>query len=424
MWDRTGVLASVTAHPGKSPCLSQAAPYSPARHHALDYSGPRWAWWRSGLLLMVDGIGGQSKTPHRRTIVRAMSGLFTIRSYVLLMIAAIILPMMALVAILAWHYGAAGRRTIEAERLGVANNLMHLIDRELEANEAFLTGVAASLAGPRIPEAVAAGAMTNGLDVLVVHDRSGRQVFATPAGADVAASASALDVGEVTASRKAVVSGFVAGGGSLKPGLVFVSVPVLVDGQVAYVLSGGLMLQRLQALFAETGLHDGWMAGIVDRQGTILARTLRPELYVGGSAQKATVDIARGKQMSGLFDVVSRDGIDVKNSFRRSAISGWTAVVAVPASVVNAPLHRTALSMAAIGLALALLSLFLGALVAGRISRAVRQLGTASAAFAGGHAAPLPATKLTELRDVAQAMEVAAERARHREAMSQALRER
>jgi len=117
--------------------------------------------------------------------------------------------------------------------------------------------------------------------------------------------------------------------------------------------------------------------------------------------------------------------VDVKNSFQRSAVSGWTAAVAVPASVVNAPLHRTALSMAAVGLALTLLSLFLGSLVAGRISRAVQQLGMASAAFASSHAVPLPTSMLTELQDVAQAMEVSAERAKRREAMSrEALRER
>jgi hypothetical protein len=354
-----------------------------------------------------------------------MSGLFTIRSYLLLMIAAIILPMMALVAILAWDFGAAGRRTIEAERLDVANNLMHLMNREIQANEGFLAGVAASLAGPRMPEAVVISATANGFSTLVVHDRAGRQVFAAPAVTDITASVGVLGIDEVIASRRTVVSGFVAGGGSLKPGLFFVSVPVLVDGKVAYVLSGGMMLQRLQTLFAEAGLHEGWTAGIVDRQGIILARTLRPELYVGGYAQKTMVDVARGKQTTGLFDIVSRDGVDVKNSFRRAAVSGWTATVAVPASVVNAPLHRTALSMAAIGLALTLLSLFLGSLVAGRISRAVQQLGMASAAFASGHAVPLPTSMLTELQDVAQAMEASAERAKRREAMSrEALRER
>ena len=94
-----------------------------------------------------------------------MSGLFTIRSYLLLMIAAIILPMMTLVAILAWDYGAAGRRTIEAERLDVVNNLMHLMDRDIQANEGFLAGVAASLAGPRIPETVVTSAMASGFSM-------------------------------------------------------------------------------------------------------------------------------------------------------------------------------------------------------------------------------------------------------------------
>jgi HAMP domain-containing protein len=93
--------------------------------------------------------------------------------------------------------------------------------------------------------------------------------------------------------------------------------------------------------------------------------------------------------------------------------------------VVNAPLYRTALSMAAVGLALTLLSLILGWMVANRISRAVQQLGAAAAAFASGHAVPLPTSMLTELQDVKQAMEVSAARARAREAMArEALRQR
>ena len=130
------------------------------------------------------------------------------------------------------------------------------------------------------------------------------------------------------------------------------------------------------------------------------------------------VEVARGGRTAGLFDVVSRDGVDVKNAFRRSAVSGWTASVAVAAAVVDAPLHRTAVIMAAIGLALTLVSLLLGSLVASRISRAVQQLGMASAAFASGHAVPLPTSMLTELQDVAEVLEVAAERARRREAMA------
>jgi hypothetical protein len=301
---------------------------------------------------------------------------------------------------------------------------MHLMDREVQATTGFLDGLATSLAqrpsDPRFAENVVASARANGFAALAVHDRAGRLLFLGPAtiGAGLV-SADALGVPEVFAGGKVFVSDFVAGGEGLKPGLFFVSVPVLVDGQVALVLSGGVPVQRLQSLLAEAGLREGWPAAIVDRQGAILARRFRPDLYVGGPAQKPMVEIVRAGGSAGLFDVATRDdGVAVKNAFRRSAISGWMAVVAVPASVINAPLYRSALGMAAIGLALALLSLFLGALVARRISRAVQQLGVASAAFASGFAAPLPTSRLTELQDVATAMRVSAERAKRRQAMS------
>ncbi len=359
--------------------------------------------------------------PEPLPVGKVAAGLFTIRSYLLLLIAAVIVPMMVLVAILAWDYGTAGRRTIEAQRLDAANNLKHLMDGEIQATAGFLNGLATSLAhhpaDPRIAENAIAAARSYGFAALVVHDRSGRQLFVAPT--TVAAgltAASELGVAEVVAGGKPVVSDLVVDAGELKPGLFFVSVPVLVDGRVALVLSGGLSPQRLQPLLAEAGLDSGWRAAIVDRKGVILARRDRPDLYVGASAQTSMVEIARGSQSAGLFDVVSRDGVEVKNSFVRSGFSGWTAAVAVAASVVDAPLHRTALTMAAVGLALTLVSLLLGSLVAGRISRAVQQLGVASAAFASGHAVPLPTSMLTELQDVAQAMKVSAERAKRREA--------
>jgi hypothetical protein len=63
-------------------------------------------------------------------------------------------------------------------------------------------------------------------------------------------------------------------------------------------------------------------------------------------------------------------------------------------------------------------------MVAFRISRAVQQLGVASAAFASGHAVPLPTSMLTELQDVATAMQVSADRAKRRAARArEALRE-
>ena len=125
---------------------------------------------------------------------------------------------------------------------------------------------------------------------------------------------------------------------------------------------------------------------------------------MSGSWPRAMVDAALSQQ-SGLFDVVSRDGIEVKNSFQRSALTGWTAGVAVPASVVNAPLLTTALILTAVGLCFTLLALLLASLVAGRITRAVYQIGQAVVAYASGDVVPLPTKTLAELRDVLRVIE-------------------
>ena len=75
--------------------------------------------------------------------------------------------------------------------------------------------------------------------------------FSAPASTDVAsAAAPGLGVEQVVATGKPLVSDLVRGGG-FKPGLIFVSVPIMVDGKVAFVSSGGVRPQRLQGILAE-----------------------------------------------------------------------------------------------------------------------------------------------------------------------------
>jgi hypothetical protein len=69
---------------------------------------------------------------------------FSIRTHLLRLIAAVILPMLVLAGVLAWYYGSAARQTIEAERLDVANNLANLLDREIGALGGFLNGLSIS----------------------------------------------------------------------------------------------------------------------------------------------------------------------------------------------------------------------------------------------------------------------------------------
>lgn len=367
-----------------------------------------WAnWGAPAVTVGVMPMSSETYLPPRSG--GATYGFFSIRSYLLLLIAAILVPMLVLAAVLAWQYAAAARRTIEAQRLDVANNLTNLVDREIGAMAGFLSGFSISprfQAGePIIVQRVTSVARERGFQMLAVYDRAGQLVFASPADDKaLAASAERAGVAEVVGGRKIFVSDLQVSA-TAKPGLFFISVPVIIDGRVALVLSGGVEPQRLQGLFAEAGLRDEWSAGITDRTGVIVARSRQPEVYVGHPAQQPMIAAALGSQSSGLFDVVSRDGIEVKNSFQRSALTGWTAGVAVPASVVNAPLWTTAIILIAVGLCFTLLSLLLASLVASRITRAVHQIGQAVVAFATGDVVPLPTKTLAELRDVLRVIE-------------------
>ena len=139
----------------------------------------------------------------------------------------------------------------------------------------------------------------------------------------------------------------------------------------------------------------------------MLARSQRPEAFVGQLAQAPMVQASAGDATSGLFDDVSRDGIDMKNAFEHDPEIGRTVGVAVPAAVVNAPLWKTALTMAAIGLGFILLSVPLGSLVASRIAYGVHQLGHAAVGLASGDVVPLAVSPTAQISDVSYALKSA-----------------
>ena len=342
------------------------------------------------------------------------SGGRSLSGYMMLLIAAIMLPMLALVAMLAVDYGSAARRTIEAQRLDVASNIKILIDREIDQTAGFLDGIsnAPGLRGDSTEfiEKVTSVARDRGYHSLAVYDLEGRPTLASK---DLGPPLSAASVGlaEIRAGARVFVSNLLARPGE-KPGFYYVSVPIVGDGAVVAMLTAGLPPQRLQRLLFEAGLREGWSAGIADREGILLARSRLPERYVGGAAQEPMMAAARSGRTEGLFDVVDRDGINVKNAFERSATSGWVAGVAVPAVIVDAPLWHTALIMMVVGCVLTLVSLLLAFMVASHLSRAIRRLGIAAVAIASGDVVRMPATHIAELRDVSRSIEVTGAMAR------------
>ena len=337
----------------------------------------------------------------------------SIKTHLLLLIAGVAIPMLLLVAILAWDYSSVARRTIEASRRDAVDDLVNLLDREIQTTAEFLNGLAVypriQTGDPDIVPKLASVAIEHGIQVMGLFDLEGHLVFNSAAtNSPTFPSAEQVGVPEVAGGQKIFVSDLVSDTAA-KTGFLYISVPCLLDGKVAFVLVGGISPSRLQGLFAQAGLHENWVGAIVDRQGILIARSLKFETYVGRHAKAGVVAAARGTERSGLFENTSQEGILMENAFHR-AKNGWMAFVAVPESVLHAPLWRTALTMTIIGLVLTVVGLTVGALIARRISREIHQLGYASVAFAAGDKVRLPTSTIAELQDMSRSLEMTSAR--------------
>ena len=270
----------------------------------------------------------------------------SIRTRLIWLIAVSVLPLLALSGWLAASRAEAERQGIEARRFDLVNNLTFLIEREISHIEGVLLGLSTSpelgsgdfATFRRQAETVVASAE---LGVIAVLDKTGQQLVST----DLADGQPLPKRDDLTPIQAAfdgqnVVSQLTEGTASKRP-VILITIPVRRDGQIVYALSAGLFPERLTKLFAEAGIPVNWTSAVVDRNGRFIARNLNPQQYIGKLARPELGRAAIGIANVGEFDNVNLEGIKTANSFRRSTITGWTSVVSVPKSVLNAPLYRT-----------------------------------------------------------------------------------
>src|SRR6185369_262631 len=110
---------------------------------------------------------------------------------------------------------------------------------------------------------------------------------------------------------------------------VAVGVPVRRDGKIRYSLNGEVDPGKLSSLLRDQRLPPGWIGGVLDSQGTIVARTRDAERLVG---QKGSPELVqRIKQVrEDVLESRTVEGIAVLTVFSRSPISNWTVAIGIP----------------------------------------------------------------------------------------------
>jgi two-component system, NarL family, sensor kinase len=115
------------------------------------------------------------------------------------------------------------------------------------------------------------------------------------------------------------------------------------DGKMTNFLTTVLSEKRLQAILHDQPVQQGWMKGVLDRKHLFIVAARDGPLPVDKLARPELDPVSAGDTShgaQGLLEDVDERGTPVLIAYRYSPSTNWTAIVAVPLVVVNAPTDR------------------------------------------------------------------------------------
>jgi len=211
---------------------------------------------------------------------------------------------------------------------------------------------------------VRANRIYNGFGTVLV-ERSGQLLISTRREpGEPLPKRTSLEVQEkVFVTGQPQVSGVVASTAAGAP-IISVEVPVIIDGQVRYVLATGLSPEYVAAVI-KRHVPEGWLGSIADHRGILISRV--PDLQLIGEPLSPSVRGHVGKTSERWFEAKSREGTSVYSYGVLSTGLGWTAFISIPRDLVGQDIRWNTAALAG----LVLISLLLGLLLASRLARRI-----------------------------------------------------
>lgn len=210
------------------------------------------------------------------------------------------------------------------------------------------------------------------------------------------------------------VSGLIMGGVTRAP-LLIVVVPVIREGDVRFLLSLTITQERLQTIVAPERLPPGWRAGVIDEDGTVIARSHQAEQFVGKSLPQELWVGMRGAP-EGIHRAINLEGVSAFQAYSRSHAAGWVVATSVPQSLMAAPARETLLLFTGGGLAFVLIGIAAAVWLGRRLLRPVMQLAEAADAVGAGRLPSFDTGGVLEIDAVGKAIRNAAGLIQQREA--------
>ncbi len=351
------------------------------------------------------------------------------RTYLLSLILAVIVPVMAFSTLLLGRYAAEERARYEREAELSAYNVALVVDAEVAGLLSLLRGLSTSSALARQDIAgfqEEARRMIEGQDqIVILRDLERRQYLNTSVPF---ATALLPPAPELTLRERAELGAGRPVVGDVYPGIrgeprVPVALPLTAGGE-QYVLVMTVPTSRIHEVLM-TAVPPGFTVTIGDSNGTVVSRSEGHDEFTGRAGRSDY--LSKATEVSGTFTAEGFGGEEFLAGYKRSTFSGWLYAANIPVREVEAPLWRSLGIAAAVGIIALAISALTAFRFAGRLTADARGLEKRAIALGRGEPVePMP-TRLNEfavvskaLRNAASEVEVRAremEKAREREAL-------
>jgi signal transduction histidine kinase len=336
-----------------------------------------------------------------------------IRAHLLLLVVASVLPVLVFSGVMAYVFWHQQRVAFEQTYLERVRALSIALDLRQGLSLAALRAMAESrrldTGALREFHAEARDVVSaQGLwSAVILTDAAGRRLLDTrpSPGGKTPTLAADPTFQAVMRTGKPAVSPLVKAPGSTGGHTTSFAVPVSREGVVRYVLLAEVDQAEWLRFMALYPVALDATLTLLDQNGIIIARTLDNERWVG--RPPAPTLARRAKELPvATYQSLGLEGQWFYTAHSRSTISGWTVATGVPMERVEMPIRRSLISVAAGGMAAAVLAVGLALLFGRRIAQPVSGLAEIAAALAREDAqvTPPPPSKVREVDEVAAAL--------------------
>ncbi len=343
----------------------------------------------------------------------AQRGGMHMRSHLVLLIMAALVPMIVFSALMLFMQAQQGRNSKRQLMQNMAEEAAADVDNQLRQTVAGLQALAQSDAlGNNDIRAfhALAGRLTKARqwDYLALLGPGGEHFVDTrqPFGAALP-SLNRPDLPmDVAALRRPLVSDMMKTALSSRL-LTVVYVPVVQGQTVKYVIAVGIEPAKWRKLIQDQmGMGGGIQAVLLDRHSGIIASTDRDgdEQRIADGIKRVSLEASWGGRSGNSDDVNMIDGQRSYVAAYKSKFAGWTVVAFAPVAAFDSPLRRTTLAMAG-GFVLLLLSGFAFASLLGRrTANSISQLVASLRAVAAGGAPHAIRSNIAEVTQASEAV--------------------